>query len=246
MRASGVRSSWLQLASSRRWAATSSSMRSAERLKLAASAATSSRPSTFTRAPRSPPPSCSTPSLQPLEPPAEPAHHGIGADRDGEREHSEAAHDPQDRARPLAHLACHQPAAVGKLQGEGRAARAAPPAVARAPRIEARRRPAGHGDLAAVAAVEGEVEAQLAMQRIERPLAARPAARRPRAAGRRSARRRRRDIAASGPRRASRQRRRADEHRQHQQDGDVELEIEALHVSVGLRWERASDGAQCS
>ena len=34
MRASGVRSSWLQLASSRRWAATSSSMRWAERLKL--------------------------------------------------------------------------------------------------------------------------------------------------------------------------------------------------------------------
>ena len=91
MRASGVRSSWLQLASSRRWAATSSSMRWAERLKLAASAATSSRPSTLTRAPRSPPPSCSTPSFSRSSRRPRPRTTGIGADRDGEREQREDA-----------------------------------------------------------------------------------------------------------------------------------------------------------
>ena len=168
--------------------------------------------------------------LQPLEPPAEPAHDGIGADRDGEREQGEAAHDPQDRARPLAHLAGHQPAAVGKLQGEGRAARAAPPAVARAPRIEARRRPAGHGDLGAVAAVEGEVEAQLAMQRIERllVLGLRRVGIGQQGAGQLGGDVEilRRLVLGELPD----QRRRADEHRQHQQDGDVELEIEALHL----------------
>ena len=72
--------------------------------------------------------------LQPLEPPAEPAHHRIGADRDGERQQHQERRDPEDRARPLAHLARDQPAAVGQLQGEVRAARAAPPAGARAAR----------------------------------------------------------------------------------------------------------------
>ena len=70
--------------------------------------------------------------LQPLEPPAEPAHHGVGADRDGQRHQRQERRDPEGRARPLAHLARDQPAPVGQLQGEVRAARAAPPAGARA------------------------------------------------------------------------------------------------------------------
>ena len=64
MRVSGVRSSCEALASSILCERTSSSMRLAERLKLAASAATSSLPSTFTRAARSPSPSWSTPALR--------------------------------------------------------------------------------------------------------------------------------------------------------------------------------------
>ena len=60
-RASGERSSCEAFASSERCARTSVSIRSAERLKLAASAATSSRPCTGTRADRSPEPSASTP-----------------------------------------------------------------------------------------------------------------------------------------------------------------------------------------
>jgi hypothetical protein len=57
MRVSGVRSSCEALASSILCERTSSSIALAERLKLAASAATSSLPSTFTRAARSPSPS---------------------------------------------------------------------------------------------------------------------------------------------------------------------------------------------
>ncbi len=60
MRASGERSSCEAFASSVLCAPTRPSMRSAERLKLAASAATSSLPSTFTRAVKSPLPSAST------------------------------------------------------------------------------------------------------------------------------------------------------------------------------------------
>ena len=63
MRASGERSSWLALASSERCDCTSASTRAAATLKLEATAATSSRPETATRWPRSPPPNCSTPRL---------------------------------------------------------------------------------------------------------------------------------------------------------------------------------------
>ena len=63
MRVSGVRSSCDALASSILCDLTSSSMRAAERLKLAASAAISSLPSTFTRDARSPSPSWSTPAF---------------------------------------------------------------------------------------------------------------------------------------------------------------------------------------
>ena len=59
MRASGVRNSWDADASSVRCTETSDSMRAAARLKLAASAATSSQPSTSTLAPRSPAPRAS-------------------------------------------------------------------------------------------------------------------------------------------------------------------------------------------
>ena len=61
-RASGERSSWLALAS-RLWCERSSvSMRSAARLKLRATAATSSRPDSSTRWPSDPAPKRSTPA----------------------------------------------------------------------------------------------------------------------------------------------------------------------------------------
>ena len=60
MRASGLRSSWDAEASNVRCTETSDSMRAAARLKLSASAATSSQPSTSTRALKSPAPSAST------------------------------------------------------------------------------------------------------------------------------------------------------------------------------------------
>ena len=99
MRASGVRSSWLQLASSSRWAATSSSMRSAERLKLCGQRRDLVAALDLDARAEIAAAELLDAGLQPLEPPAEAAHHRIGADRDGEREQREAAHDPQDRAR---------------------------------------------------------------------------------------------------------------------------------------------------
>ena len=60
IRASGERSSCEAAASNVRWPPTSCSMRSAARLKLRASSATSSPPSTSTRVARSPAPSWST------------------------------------------------------------------------------------------------------------------------------------------------------------------------------------------
>ena len=81
MRDNGVRNSCEVLASSILCAPTSSSMRAAARLKLAASRATSSLPSTLTRAPRSPAPSEFHARLQPLEPARQPAHQRVGADR---------------------------------------------------------------------------------------------------------------------------------------------------------------------
>ena len=62
-RASGERSSWLALASSDWCERTSASMRAAARLKLAATAATSSAPEIATRWPSAPAPNCSTPRL---------------------------------------------------------------------------------------------------------------------------------------------------------------------------------------
>ena len=244
MRASGVRSSWLQLASSRRWAATSSSMRSAERLKLAASAATSSRPSTSRgrrgrrrRAARRRP----------------------SAARAGGR-----ARAPPDRRRRR----WRAPAARGRRRssriglGRSRTWRATsqrpsgscrvkfgPPGprrqpVARAPRIEARRRPAGHGDHGAVGPVEGEVEAQLAMQRVERllVLGMRRVGIGQQRAGQlggdveilRRLRPRPAPSSAAAPTNTA-----------STQDGDVELEVEALHSAPeragGCHAERSSD-----
>lgn len=66
MRASGERSSWLAFASSERCDCTSASMRPAAWLKLAATAATSSRPDTSTRWPRLPAPKFSTPCCSAL------------------------------------------------------------------------------------------------------------------------------------------------------------------------------------
>ena len=109
--------------------------------------------------------------FQPLEPATETAHHGIGADGDGRRHQREESDDPEGLARPLVHLARHQPAPVGQLQREVRAARPAAPAGARTLRLEARRRSPDHGDHAAVGVVEGEVEVQLALQGVERALA---------------------------------------------------------------------------
>ena len=132
IRASGVRSSWLQLASSRLCATTSSSMRWAERLKLSASAATSSLALDLDPGAEI----VAEPfdaGLQPLQPAAEPAHHGVGADRDGERHQHQERRDPERRTGPFAHLAGEQPAPVRQLQGEVGAARAAAPAGARAP-----------------------------------------------------------------------------------------------------------------
>ena len=185
MRASGVRSSWLALASSRRCAVTSSSMRCAERLKLSASAATSSRPSTFTRAPRSPPPSRSTPARSRSSRRPRPRTTGKAPTATAMATSAERGGDPEDRVGPLAHLARHQPAAVGKLQGEVGPAGSAPPAGAGALEVEARRHLAGHGDHVAVGAVEGDVEAQLALQRLDRALLFGPGRARHRAAARR-------------------------------------------------------------
>ena len=147
--------------------------------------------------------------------------------------------DPEGRARPLAHLARHQPAPVGQLQGEGRAARGR--AASRCARGRDRSAAAAGRPWrsAAVGAVEGEVEAELAVQRVDAP------------AGRSAS-----GASASGssapvssaatsrycgvcrPRRAATvSAAGADEHRQHQQDGDVELEVEALHS-----WRLASPG----
>ena len=62
-RASGERSSWLALASRLLWERSSVSICSAARLKLVASAATSSLPLSCTRKLRSPEPNCSTPDF---------------------------------------------------------------------------------------------------------------------------------------------------------------------------------------
>ena len=95
MRDSGVFSSCEALASSSRWAPTSSSMRAAAWLKLSASRATSSRPSTLTRAARLPAPERLDAGLQPLEPSGEAAHHGIGTDGHRERNAAEKEHEPK-------------------------------------------------------------------------------------------------------------------------------------------------------
>ena len=72
--------------------------------------------------------------FQPLQPAAEAAHHRVGADRDRERHQRQERRDPEGRVGPLVDLAGDQPAAVGQLQGEVRATRAAPPAGAGARR----------------------------------------------------------------------------------------------------------------
>ena len=172
--------------------------------------------------------------LQPLEPPAEPAHHGISADRDGERHQRQKGSDPEGRIGALAHLAGDQPATVGQQQGEVRSGRAAPPALAGARRIEARRRPAGHGDHGAVRPVQGDVEAQLAMQDLDGALLVdnrclQVGQQRAGQLGRDLEILRRARVVVSQP---PQQRRCADEHRQHDEDGEVELEVEALHRSI--------------
>ena len=109
--------------------------------------------------------------LQPLEAAAEPAHHGIGADGDGRREQCEKARDPQRRARPFAHLAGDQPAPVGQLQGEGRAV-AGSVASLRA-RDSGSKRGGGRPAMAITLpsrAIQGQIELELAVQRIDRPL----------------------------------------------------------------------------
>ena len=232
MRASGVRSSWLQLASSRRWAAISSSMRSAERLKLAASAATSSRPSTSTRAPRSP---------------RRAARRRPSAARAAGR-----AGAPPDRRRPRwrAPAAARPPTTQRIGLGRSRTWRATsqrpsgscrvkvgPPGPRRQP-VRARRGSKRGGGRPAMAIrvpsgdrARGRSAACGAARRA--PSAPRPAARRRRAAARRSARRRCRDTAASrssasfhvsaaAPTNTASTSRMV----------SVDLEVEALHVSA--------------
>ena len=124
MRDSGVRSSCEALASSMRWAPTSSSMRPAARLKLAASRATSSRPSTSTRADEIAGAERLDAGLQPLEPPRQAAHHRIGADRDRERDAAEEQHEadaPDWRAAIGARATIQRPS--GRRNAPGRAAR---------------------------------------------------------------------------------------------------------------------------
>ena len=157
MRASGERSSCEAFASRLRCASTSASIRSAARLKLRARSATSSRPSTGTRAARSPAPSASTLRLQALEPARDATHDRIRADRDGEREQPEREQQPADGAngRDRAAAAGREPPAVRQLERPDAAAMPR----ASCERVAARRAaPAARGPTCAIARAVGREE----------------------------------------------------------------------------------------
>ncbi len=133
MRASGVRNSCEQLASSIWCARTSFSMCSADSLKLFASAATSSRPSTLTRAARLPAPNCWTPVCSRAEARGDAAREGIGQQREHRRDAREQeprVQAVQQESMPRMH---DQVAAVGEPPVEGRARRAS--SASRYPRL---------------------------------------------------------------------------------------------------------------
>ena len=136
MRASGERSSWLALAS-RLWCErTSASMRAAARLKLAPSAATSSRPSSATRWLQRAGAEGLDALLQRLEPARQPAHHRVGAGGDRHEQHHQQGAPAQaaGRARRGHHGSGEAPAAPAArpaAAGASRRARATVHAGAR-------------------------------------------------------------------------------------------------------------------
>ena len=120
MRASGERSSWLALASSDWCERTSASMRSAAWLKLAATAATSSLPAVVDALAELAGAELLDALLQRLEPARQPAHHRVGAGRDGEEQH----HEDAPRPRPPPHGSRRRPP-VAAAVAAGRRRRAA-------------------------------------------------------------------------------------------------------------------------
>ena len=102
-------------------ALTSRSIRPAASLKLAARSATSSLPSTATRAPRLPAPHSRDPALQTLEAARQSTHDRIGADADAEREQRE--YQNRTRRRRPSRASHQQGAAVGEREPDRRSAR---------------------------------------------------------------------------------------------------------------------------
>jgi hypothetical protein len=167
MRVSGVRSSWEALARSVFWAATSRSIRAAARLKLRARAATSSRPSSSTRAARSPEPS------QAFEALGQAPNDREGAERDRHGEDAETAEyvggGPQSERGMDG--ASQEPATVGQPQGRDRTRAAHPVASALAQRGGRHRNGTSHGSEGrAVRRAHREVGVELVPEPLERQL----------------------------------------------------------------------------
>ena len=233
MRVSGVRSSCDALASSILCERTSSSMRLAERLKLRASAATSSLPSTFTRAARSPSPSWSTPALSRSSRRVSRRVDRPGADRDRDRDDEQRGQRPAAGPPRAARRAGHQEAAVAQGQQPGVAA-AAQPHRRGAVELEPRQRPPRGREQRAVARIEREVDAQAPVQAFDHRLL--PLGRR---VGRRQRMHRQlaRDVEhlvearlVEGVARKPADRDHHDQ--QDRDDRDVDLEVESFHAQI--------------
>ena len=129
MRESGVRSSCEALASSIRCAPTSSSMRVAARLKLAARRATSSRALDLDAGGEVASAERLDAGLEPLEPPGQAARHRVGGDADDEGDDAEEQDQHEERVALDVADPGGEPASVGERHRPLRAGLAVCPAA---------------------------------------------------------------------------------------------------------------------